>query len=228
MQYTRYFPLTAFFATLILLSCKNDPPATIPEAPSGPEPVQVKPVPTEGAVTYAITEGTVYWAGKKSLGAMHSGTINVESGALLVNQGQLLSGNVVLDMQSIAVSDLQDAGEKRDLESHLKDKDFFEVKKFPKAEFKFTEVLPSTHPAFNAVIAGELIMKGKSNPINIPVKLRIEGDDLVAESTTFPINRTQWGVNFRSGVLGTVKDKLIEDVVPLSLKLKAKKAAWGK
>ena len=58
-------------------------------------------------------------------------------------------------------------------------------------------------------------MKGKTKSVNIPVMLKINEDDLTAESATFPINRTDWGVNFRSGLLGTAKDKLINDVVTL-------------
>ena len=142
---------------------------------------------------------------------------------MLVNQGQLLSGKVILDMNSISVTDIKDPGERRDLESHLKDADFFEVNKFPKAEFVFTEVLPSTMPNFNWVLSGSLTMKGKTAPVNIPVKVSIEGDMLRAETPAFPINRTQWDVNFRSGMLGTVKDKMIDDTVPLTLKIVAKK-----
>ncbi len=66
-------------------------------------------------------------------------------------------------------------------------------------------------------------MKGKTAPVNIPVKISFEGDVMRAESPAFPINRTQWGVNFQSGMLGTVKDKMIDDTVPLTLKVVAKR-----
>ena len=214
----------AAFAGLVLISCKNDPaPQTESATAPKPDTVRVEPVPTAGAATFAVTEGTVYWQGKKALGNPHNGTIKVATGELMVNQGRLLSGNITLDMTSIAVTNLNDGGEKRDLESHLKDKDFFEVQKFPQAEFVITEVLPSNLPAFNWVVRGDLTIKDKSHPVNIPVKMTIDGDKLEATSATFPINRTQWGINFRSGTLGTAKDKVVEDVVPLSLVLKARR-----
>lgn len=53
--------------------------------------------------------------------------------------------------------------------------------------------------------------------------MEVNGDKLVANSPTFPINRTQWDVNFRSGILGTAKDKLIDDNILLSLELEARK-----
>lgn len=216
--------LAVLLAGFIFYSCKNDAPLKSDTEPTyKPDTVRVEPVPTEGAVPFAVTEGVVFWQGKKALGDPHNGTIKVSDGKLLVSQGRLLSGNITLDMGSIAVTNLNDAGEKRDLESHLKDKDFFEVKKFPRATFVITELLPSNLPAFNWVVRGNLTIKDKTQPVNIPVKMTIEGDKLEASSATFPINRTQWGINFRSGALGTAKDKVVEDVVPLSLVLKAER-----
>jgi polyisoprenoid-binding protein YceI len=212
-----------FLFTIILFSCKNDAPQAAAAVPahSPVDTLKMKQVSSEGARSFSVIEGTVFWAGKKAIGDFHTGAIQSSEGTLKVNEGTLLSGNIMLDMNSITVTDIKDPGEKRDLESHLKDSDFFEVGKFPKAEFNITEVLPSNNPAFNNVISGTLTMKGKTNPVNIPVKMKIEGNVLTAESATFVINRTQWGVNFRSGLLGTAKDKLIEDVVTLSLKLRA-------
>lgn len=213
--------LPLVLVVLGLFSCKNEPKTaqTQPEV----ETITLSPVPTEGAATFVVTEGTVEWSGTKTVKKTgHQGTINVDAGELLVNQGQLLSGKVSLDMNSVSVTDIKDPGERRDLESHLKDADFFETDKYPKAEFVFDEVLPSNTPNFNYVLVGKLTMKGQTNPINIPVALNIEGNELRAESPTFQINRTQWGVNFRSGTLGTLKDKMIDDTVPLRLSLVAK------
>jgi polyisoprenoid-binding protein YceI len=216
--------LSLSISVLFFGACKNDTPAPAASAAAPkPDTIRVTPVPTEGAVTYTITEGVVNWMGKKASGDTHYGTIGFKNGGQLkVNQGQLLSGAVTLDMSTIQVLDIKDPGEKKDLEAHLKDADFFEVKKYPYATFTIDEVLPSNTPDFNAVVVGQLNMKGKSNQVNIPVKLSIANNELTAVSATFPINRTKWGVNFRSGILGTLKDKLIEDTVPLSLTLKAK------
>ena len=216
------FPALA--AGALFLSCKDTPTPKY-DTPGAPvaDTVRIAPIPAEGADTFGITEGVVYWQGKKSIGMPHNGTIKVSGGKLLVNQGRLLNGRVTLDMRSIAVTNLNDGGEKADLESHLKDKDFFEVAKYPEAQFVLTEIMPSTLPEFNWVLRGDLTIKGKTHPVNVPVILTISDDKLEARSATFIINRTKWGLNFRSGSLGTAKDKIIEDVVPLSLVVKAKK-----
>lgn len=212
------------FAGFVLSGCQNTPVAKAdPNAASIPDTIRTTPVPTEGAVPFRVTEGTVYWQAKKAIGQSHDGTISVAKGELMVNQNRLLSGSITLDMPTIAVTNLNDAGERSDLESHLKDKDFFDVAQFPEATFTITEVLPSNLPAFNWVVRGDLNIKGATNSVNIPVNMTIQGDQLKAESATFLINRTRWGLNFRSGTLGTAKDKIIEDAVMLSLKIKAKR-----
>lgn len=217
--------LPPFCFLLLLMSCRDT--AVVPNMTSQARPsvdtISVTEVSTEGAVTFNVVDGVVYWSGQPAFGNPHNGTIRVSGGKLMVNQDQLISGTVTIDMQSITVTDLADGGEQRDLEGHLKHPDFFDAIKYPIGEFKFDEVLPSNLPDFNWVISGSLTLKGKSNPVNIPVKISINGDELVAQSPTFSINRTQWGINFRSGLLGTAKDKIIQDVIILSLKLKAKK-----
>lgn len=206
------------------ISCKNTPKTEAVQTIAKPDTIRVVQVPIEGASTFIITEGIVTWSGTKTLKKDgHQGSIDVQSGEILVNQGQIIRGNVTLDMNSLTVTDIKDPGGRRDLESHLKDDDFFEVKKYPTAEFVIEEVLPNTMPGYNWVLSGQLTMKDKTLPVNIPVKVSIVGDVLQAESASFPINRTQWGVSFHSGVLGTAKDKMIDDMVPLILRITAKK-----
>jgi len=218
--------LPCFLAMMILFSCQNN--ATPDKVSAQEEKPKVDTIretapATNATGTYIVKSGIVYWMGRKATGDSHNGSIQVLNGTLEVQGGKLVSGSIVLDMNSVAVADLKDPEEKRDLESHLKDSDFFETKKYPKAEFKFSEVYPSNNPDFNTVIAGSLTMKAKTKAVNIPVIIKLDEKELTAESATFPINRTDWGVNFRAGILGTAKDQLINDVVTLSLSLKAKK-----
>ncbi|MCC6279134.1 MAG: YceI family protein [Saprospiraceae bacterium] len=212
-----------FFVIITTAACKND---SAPPAPqNNPAIAQTTPnTPPSGTITYTVTSGTVFWSGKKTIGDSHEGTITVSSGELVVTNGNLERGKIVLDMHSLAVTSIKDGGEKRDLESHLKDVDFFEVNKFPTAEFAFNEVLPSNTQDFSQVASGELTIKGKTNGLNIPVTMKVSGDELTVRSPSFSINRTKWGITFRSGMLGTVKDKLIEDTVLLTFKLTAKRS----
>ncbi|MCB9353097.1 MAG: YceI family protein [Saprospiraceae bacterium] len=217
------FPILLIISSFF--SCQNDqqpepaPPATLPPLDT----IRVVPVSSVNAAVYIVNDGVVNWLGKRAIGNRHTGTIQIKEGQLSASQGQLLSGNVVLDMRSLSVNNVKDPGAKSDLESHLKDSDFFEVKKYPTGTFVIDEVLPSKTPDFNWIVSGELTLKGKTNRVNIPVKMTITDKEINAESANFVINRTQWGINFQSGLLGTTKDKLIEDIVPISLTIRAER-----
>lgn len=224
-RFSKLIPLT-FFSIIALFSCKNEP-RPIQEAQvspvAKPDTIRLAPISPEGAATFEVTEGVVNWLGKRTFGNRHTGTVKVASGELKVKEGRLLSGKVTIDMTSIKVDNVKDPGAKADLESHLKNGDFFDVKEYSTSEFVFKEVLPSNKPDFNWIIVGNLTMKDTTNAVNIPVKLNISEDELTAESANFTINRLNWKVKFQSGFLGTAKNKIIEDIVPLSLTLKAKK-----
>lgn len=225
-------PISLFFSAVLLcnlslFSCKN--PASEPQADAVPKPdtIRLNPASKEGAVPYTIIGGTVYWSAKKAIGILHNGNIKISKGELMVNQGQVLGGKVIFDMPTITVTNMDDPRDKATLESHLKDNDFFNVKKYPEASFEVLEVLPSSQPAFNWIIRGMLTIKDQSNPVNVPLRIWETDNGLHAESVSFIINRTKWGINFRSGILGTAKDQMIEDVVTLSIDLEAKRLEQG-
>lgn len=205
-------------------ACKNEPKPAEAEKPAAPEKIQMAPTPSpEGAATYNISEGTVYWTGRKSVKGQHNGKMNVKAGAVIVKEGRILGGKIQVDMTSLEIMDELDETQKGQLLGHLKSDDFFGANRYPTAEFTIQEQLPSNTPDFNNVIAGTLTMKDKTNPVNIPVKLKLDESELSAESATFIINRTKWGINFGSGIIGTVKDKMIDDNVSVAIKIKAKK-----
>ncbi len=211
-----------FVTGFCLVSCKNETKTVDAQTVPTVDTVRVTPVPTEGATTFVITGGAVAWGAQKAVGGGHEGEIDIESGEFQVNQGRVLSGKIVLNMNSVRVTDLEDAGQRGELETHLKSADFFNVKQFGQGSFTIDEVLPSNNPDFNQVVSGQLTLKGKSNTVNIPVKIAISGNELSAISPPFEINRTDWGINFRAGALGTAKDKLIKDGVILAFKLQAR------
>ena len=75
---------------------------------------------------------TITWKGYKPTGS-HEGTITLQSGAILIQDGKIKGGSFSVDMTSIKDTD----GSAR-LEGHLKSADFFEVEAFPTANFKIS------------------------------------------------------------------------------------------
>ena len=74
----------------------------------------------EGATTFAVdaANSVFKWEGYKPTGT-HNGTINIKDGEFKVENGELVAGNLNLDMTSIVSLDLE-GDYKTDLEAHLK------------------------------------------------------------------------------------------------------------
>lgn len=178
---------------------------------------------TTDATTYTVntTSSLINWVGTKAIGDQHTGNLKLSKGELKVKDGKLVSGTIELDMQSINVTDLE--GEyKGKLESHLKTGDFFEVETYPTGKFEIASVSPvSDNPDVTHNLTGNLELKGISKSVTIPANIAIAENEISAVTPNFTINRTDWGIQYNSGLLGTAKDKIINDEVGLQIQLSA-------
>lgn len=161
----------------------------------------------------------VEWIGSTPGDYKHNGIIKLSEGQFTVKDSQLTSGKFTIDINSITNLN-QQGKDKTNLESHLKEKDFFEVEKFPFGNFEITEI---KNDSTGQVVIGNLTLKGVTNSIQIPAQLKIDDKFILAETTTFTIDRTKWGIVYNSGVIGTIKDDLINDEIELKLKIMAAK-----
>ena len=165
--------------------------------------------------TVAEKTGTVFAvdaaASKVNWKAFHKGgfaprwgTLAVSTGELSVADNQLTSGEFVIDMKSIKV-DPASVTEKdkkyTDLEGHLKNEDFFNVEKFPTADFKITKVEDLVAGAQNAVeganktVSGNLTLLGKTMNVTFPAKVDVM-DKSATLKAQFTVNRADWGIKF--------------------------------
>jgi polyisoprenoid-binding protein YceI len=103
--------------------------------------------------------------------------------------------------------------------SHLKDPDFFDVRKYPKGSFQLTKAIKgSSDSSYN--ITGQLTLRAITKEIHFPATIVRNGEDIVA-TASLTIDRTKWGITYQSGsVWGLVKNELLEDLVPVSLALR--------
>jgi polyisoprenoid-binding protein YceI len=155
------------------------------------------------------------WEGSKVSGK-HNGTINLKSGSLLLKGNELVGGSFVIDMNSIAVTDLKDKG-KADLEKHLKTGDFFETEKFPEGKFEITGVKAQAGEGTTHIISGNLSLKDKSLGIEIPANVKIENGTVTASAPQFTVDRTKFGITYTG-----MKDNLINNMMGIKLELSAK------
>lgn len=217
----RLFVLFLVFG--LVSACNNAPDGQKVEAEDATETPTTSTAPT-GTATYVVSNqaSKIVWTAAKLAGKQHTGTIGLQSGEVSVNGNEIVGGKFVLDMNSITNLD-QKAGEgKEKLEGHLKSGDFFEVEKHPTGTFEITNasaVAGQEEVTHN--ITGNLTLKGITKSVTIPAKINVVNPQLTAVTPQFTIDRTQWDVKFNSGLLGTAKDKIINDEVGLKLIIQA-------
>jgi polyisoprenoid-binding protein YceI len=212
-------------AALFFVSCQNDSknqaqaPGTTTEAPADAQGI-VTTGTASGNMAVNTSASVIEWKGTKPTGSYHAGTVKLSGGELVVHDGMVTGGKFTLDMTSISATDVT-GEDKTNLEDHLKDPDFFNTAKHPTGTFEIATVEPLEGDKFGAThtVTGNLTLKGISKPIRIPAKFTYDGSKMVAETPEFAINRTEWGVTYKSGIIGTIKDKMIDDFVKLKLRI---------
>ncbi len=178
---------------------------------------------TAAAKNYAVDTkaSSIIWTGSKPTGT-HQGKLSISNGSLAVKNGNIEAGTFTLDMKSITVTDLEAGKGKEDLEGHLKNNDFFEVEKYPAGKFVITNVATASGDSnITHNITGNLTIKDTTKSVTLPANVAMVGNKVTAVTPAFKINRTEWGINFHSGILGTAKDKLINDDISLVVNLVA-------
>jgi polyisoprenoid-binding protein YceI len=139
------------------------------------------------------SQSQVSWKAEKLTGT-HTGTIKIFLGQLTVQRGRLLGGYIMLDMNTITVSDLTESGKQR-LENNLKSKNFFDVGRYTVARFDISTVAYASAPHTSLVtIAGNLFMHGITKKIAFKAKILRCDDAFTVARADVSINRRDWDI----------------------------------
>ncbi|MEQ8908082.1 MAG: YceI family protein [Vicingaceae bacterium] len=170
--------------------------------------------------TYKIDNelSSVEWVGKKVTG-QHNGSIMLKEGNIMVENGMISSGTIMMDMNTIVVEDIEDEGTNAKLKGHLMSDDFFGVEKNPTSTFKITKVEKKEGELYH--IHGDLTIKGITEKVAIPTTVKMEGNKLVAIGET-EIDRTKFKIRYGSGkFFEDLGDKMIDDEFTIRFKVGA-------
>ncbi|HAO29692.1 MAG TPA: hypothetical protein DCQ68_22870 [Chryseobacterium indologenes] len=158
------------------------------------------------------------------------GTLNIKSGDLNIEGGQLVAGSFTIDMTSIKV-DPASVTEKdkkpADLGTHLKSADFFAVDKNPVSDFKMTSVADVKDAPKDAVaganktISGNLTLLGKTMNVSFPAKVSVT-DASADIQAKFTVNRADWGIKFGTSEADPAEWMISKDI-EIAIDVKAKK-----
>ena len=187
---------------------------------------------TTGAA-YAIdtTATSVQWRATHKGGfAPRFGTIKVADGSLNVENGAVTGGSFDVNMNSLTTdpaSVTEPDKKSADLDGHLKSPDFFDAAKHSTAKFVITGVTPfdstkgkSLLPGATNLISGNLTLKDSTLNITFPAQI-VVGENDVTANAKFVIDRTAWGINYKTE--GSPENWAISKDVEIGFSLKAVK-----
>ena len=167
-------------------------------------------------------KSSIKWKGTKSTGSYHDGFISVDSSILNIDDNNmLLNGKIIIDMNSIVCTDIQDPKSSSYLVQHLKNDDFFSTDLFPKSILTINKVTPINDDNYS--ITADLTIKDQTHPIDFIANIIIK-DGIGLASGKIEINRAQYGIKYKSqSWYPDIGDRFINDIFELYFNLLANK-----
>ncbi len=188
------------------------------------EKLEAGEIPADVVVFGFDTYGSIVeWEGKKITGSGHNGVISVKSGELYVYEGELLAGNVVIDMTSIVVTDIEDPGMNARLKGHLESDDFFSVASYPEASLEIVSFEALEGNPGNYRVSGNLTIKDITHGIAFVAAVS-QDEETITASADFDFDRSLYEVRFGSGkFFENLGDNLINDNINLKMQIVARR-----
>ena len=154
------------------------------------------------------TESTVEWECGKVGADPHTGTIQVSEGAFQLEEGGFSAGQFIIDMGTIANTDLFESFSAKLIKDLMSDK-FFSVSTYPEARL---EILSSTEFVDGkATVQANATIKGHTEPVSFDVQR--EGNVF---TTKLVINRFTFGVDYNItmpfGSGGIIDEKFVLNI----------------
>ena len=161
---------------------------------------------------------SVFWECRWLGGKKHDGNVYLEQGSVNIKDDGNISGNFVVDMNTIDCFDIKNIGTKNKLIGHLKSDAFFDVENHPKARL---EIHSSENIATNKFLfKGNLTIKSITNPIEMKGKVQ-KYDSGYSADIKLVFDRSKYDVRHRSAsFFNDLGDRIISDDVFLNVKIK--------
>src|SRR4051812_4040633 len=205
----RFYTLTVavFLCALLSFACA-DPAANKTKASVG-EATSEKTAPRQGGETMAISPANSnidFVAAKVT--RSHNGSFKQFTGTI-----DLLNSDPVQSVVSIAIDTASIQTDEADLTRHLQTPDFFDVAKYPKANFVSTKIEPNTANGATHTITGNFDLHGNKRSISFPGTIQVL-PTAVSVHAEFAIERKDFGLVYPGKA-----DDLIRDGVVIKLNL---------
>ncbi|HCM41851.1 MAG TPA: YceI family protein [Candidatus Omnitrophota bacterium] len=172
------------------------------------------------AETHAVQADAseVRWTATKVTGK-HFGIIKVSSGEIEFTDGQFSGGQAVIDVGTMAVTDIQDEKMNAKLLNHLKSADFFDAESFPSATIKITGVKVISENLYD--VTADLTIKNTTHPVDFKAMVAKTAEGIQA-TAMITVDRTLYDIRYGSGkFFENLGDKTIHDNFTLEVSVLA-------
>lgn len=165
----------------------------------------------DGNYLVNVEDSVLTWHGSRMIASDHTGLVDIKSGNLEVQNGNLVGGEFVMDLNTITSDENLDR-----LVTHLKSADFFNVEQYPEAKLVINNVVPGVDAY---LVEADLTIKDITAPVVFSADLRQEGETMMA-TAEFVIDRTVWNIRYDSGqFFQDLGDKAIKDDITFGVNL---------
>jgi polyisoprenoid-binding protein YceI len=143
------------------------------------------PKTTADTLAVDVTKSKITWNGSAA-DHYHTGSLNIKSGQVIVDNGKITGGKFTLDLTTIKSNTGGDA-----LDNHLKSASFFDVAKSAEATYEITGVNYTSDNT--ADITGNFLVKGATVPVKLTAKIRGLKDGKLFTEATFSLDPSALG-----------------------------------
>ncbi len=187
---------------------------------------KVEVVEDSKAVNFNIIETESYINWKAShLGGIQPrfGKIKIKNANISASPDKIVSASFDIEMNSLTVESIEDPKQNKELTTHLKSSDFFNIEKYPVSRFQMTEI-KSTKGEYNSVVAGNLTILDITKSITFNANINTSSSEIYVKSENFTVNRTDWNLTYNvEGTEGVPTDYLIANEIGFEIDIKIKK-----
>jgi polyisoprenoid-binding protein YceI len=178
------------------------------------------PSPGSSALAFSSADSKVGFVGSKVTGS-HTGGFNAFKGFIEPTPDGKDAAKIAveIDMNSTFTDNEK-------LTAHLKNQDFFDVPKFPKALFVTTDIKPATdaekakYKEATHSLTGNLTLHGVTKSITFPAKVEVK-DGKASLASEFALNRKDFGITMSGMANDLIRDEV---VIKLAITAPEKKA----
>lgn len=164
-------------------------------------------------------ESTANWTGGKKILVewIDKGSIDISRGELSFEDGEIKSGEIVFDMNSISAKSTGSGSGEDQLSGHLKSADFFNVENYPEAVFVVESATKGENDLYN--LTGNLTIKETTKPYSLLVSILEDNDRLIVTGNTV-VNRAEFDIRFGSETFfDNLGDNVIKDEFDLDFRI---------